>query len=165
MIGALEVSMADMIIRTYKGEALSIHFRSPSYDPPPGADSEGFGAVLVAGVPELVSVADVLDIFKDMDHSAPRFVWTWDDFLRRVPPGRALSTEEAGEIAGLSAFMIRRYATKRRLPAHMAPRKGFKGGNIRYLFNEYDVRWFAANVKAAVGRPKKGGPGEDEEGD
>ena len=156
MIGAWRTSMVDVIIRTYKGEALQVHFRSPSCDPPPGADTEGFGAVLVAGAPELVPVADILDIFKDIDHSAPRFVWTWEDFLRRVPPGRALTVGEAGRLVGMAPCTIRKYASRRMAPAHFGPRAGLRpGGESPCLFNEHDLRWFVAHNKPAMGRPKK----------
>jgi hypothetical protein len=37
--------------------------------------------------------------------------------VRRTPPGRSLSGEEAGVLVGLSAFTVSRFVWARRLPA------------------------------------------------
>ena len=153
----------DVIFRTFRVRFLSVHRRSSEFNPDPGTEVDGFAVFLVIGVPEPVSFSDVIDIFKDVDQSAPRFVWTWDDFVRRVPPGPSLMGEAAGKGVGLSAFTMRKYASARKLPAHVASREGHKGGGA-FLFNSFDLRWFMETRYVAPGRPRKDsdGPVADE---
>jgi hypothetical protein len=142
------------------GEALSIHFRSPEFDPPPGGDPDRFETYLILGAPERASVSDALDVFAGLPgKEAPRFVRTWDEFIRRTPPGRSLAAEEAGELVGLSAFTVRRFVRSRKLPASHGRGEGFGGGERPYRIDEGDLRWFMANRHVPRGRPKGGGSG------
>ena len=154
----------DIIIRAREWRLLTAHVKSPGFQPSPGGDSDAFVVFHVLGVPDPVSFPDVIDIFGDIDHSAPRFVWTWEDFLRRVPPGPALSAEVAGELVGLAPYTARRHAKSRRLPAYQVSYEGFKGVERPFRFNRFDLQWFKATQQVSPGRPRKDRAGADADG-
>ena len=160
MMKAKEGKM-DLIFRVRNGKALTIHVKSPSYDPAPGGDPDGFGVCRVVGAPDETPVSELLNIFNDIDHSAPRFLWTWEDFLGRVPTGPSLTLEECAEKVGIAAFTLRKAIVAGRLPARQASYEGFAGGSRPWLVNEFDLRWFAKCNRPPMGRPKKKA-GEDD---
>ena len=58
---------------------------------------------------------------------------------------------------------MRKYASNRKLPAHVASREGSKGGGA-FLFNKFDLKWFMDTQYVAPCRPRKDpdGPERDE---
>lgn len=149
-----EERMTDLLIRAIRGEFVTIHVRSPRFDPPPGEEADGLAIYRVEDVPEGLAMGDAIDIFRDLGRT--RFVWPWEDFVRRAPVGRTLAAAEAGERIGLSAFTIKKLCRERELPASRAPDAPNTGGiGIHYMVDENDLAWWAANKRRSVGRPKK----------
>jgi hypothetical protein len=147
--------MADFVIKTRHGLAVSIHLKSPDLSPVPGVDNDGFGAHYVLEVPSAVSIPDLLDIFKELDKDNPRFLWPWEEFMRRADPGRSLSLEEAGEMVKLSPYSLKKAIRDGKLPGYRVSYEGFKGGERPYYVNEKDLKWFSENARIPRGRPKE----------
>jgi hypothetical protein len=153
--------MTDFIIRALRGELLTVHVKSPGFNPRPGEDSDELEAYHVLDAPEGVAIGDVVDIFAELVLSGgggrpPRFVWSWQDFLRRTPTGRDLDIDSAAREAGISAFTLKREIRDRVLPAsHKRTNPDTGGRGWTYMVNEHDLRWWKETCRVPMGRPKK----------
>jgi hypothetical protein len=63
--------------------------------------------------------------------------------------------EQAGVVANLAAYTIRKAVISEKLPAYKISYDGFRGGELPWRINGYDLRWYLENHQPKVGRPKK----------
>ena len=151
--------MVDYAIKTRFGKLLSVHLKTPEYDPVPGRDPDYFCVFWVLGVPAEVSVLDLVNVFGWLDYGGEelRFVWPWEDLNLRRPVGEILSLAEAAARIGLSAPHLAKATRAGTLPAFRSNAGTGKSGEAPMMVNGQDLAWFVETVRKDVrrGRPRK----------